>query len=53
MTYPKELLQLERHAYAVIKAMPEIKAAYDNLEGVERLEEIQRIGSEYGLGSVV
>ena len=47
--YPKELLQLERHAFAVTKAMPELKAAYDNLTGIDCLNSVREIGKRFGL----
>ena len=53
MKYPKELLQLERHAFAVTKAMPELKAAYDDLSGTDLYEAIKEIGDRYGLGAVI
>ena len=49
MKYPKELLVLERHAYAVLKAMPELKAAHDDYSGLDLYEKLEEIEQRYGL----
>lgn len=49
MTVAQELAKLERHATAVLAAMPELKEADETLKGVEKLEAIKAIGTKYGL----
>lgn len=49
MTVATELLKLERHAHAVLEAMPKLRDADENLKGIEKLEAIKAIGVEYGL----
>jgi len=49
MKYPKELLLLERHAFAVMQAMPELKAAHDSCTGTELFERLEEIEVKYGL----
>ncbi len=48
-TVAKELLELERHARAVLEAMPALRDADENLKGFEKLNALKRIGEEYGL----
>ena len=50
--YPIELLQLERRAFAITKATPEMKAAHDKYIGAELLATLQEIGDRYGLNTV-
>lgn len=49
MKYPKELLQLERHAFAVTQAMPELKAAHDMYVGPDLVDALNKIEVKYGL----
>lgn len=51
MKYPKELLQLERHAHAVTCAMPELKAAHDTLSGMDLFNALEQIELKYGLSA--
>lgn len=51
MKYPKELLQLERHAFAVLKAMPDLKAAHDMYVGADLYDAIEKIEVQYGLST--
>lgn len=47
--YPKSLLQLERCAFAVTQAMPELKAAHDTYNGAELVTELDKIKTKYGI----
>ena len=47
--YPKELKLLRRHAFAVIKAMPEMEKAYDTLTGIALDSALNEIGVRFGL----
>lgn len=49
MKYPKELLLLERHAFAVRNAIPEMKKAYDTLTGNNLDSALDEIGVRFGL----
>ena len=51
MKYPTELLRLERHAFAVLKAMPRLKEAHDNCTGSDLLDEIEKIEVQFGLSA--
>lgn len=48
-TVTEELLELERFCKAGLEAMPHLKEADQTLKGVEKLEAIKKIGTEYGL----
>lgn len=54
MKYPKELLRLERQAFALTKAMPDMKAAHDKFWHVDDealVAALEAIEIQYGLNA--
>ena len=51
MKYPKELLQMERLAFSITKAMPELRALYDSFDGPcpELFAAIEEIETRFGI----
>ena len=55
MKYPKQLLMLERQAFAILQAMPEFKEAHDLFaDGSPELwAAIEQVEEKYGIASAV